>query len=288
MRAAKRHAGHPRDVARPAFHGAGCAQDPAPRQSAGLAPSRRRDQRDCGRAARHRHHPRLGQSHGSGFVRKAGVGAFQAMLRCLAEGVRWRSPPTCRRSRASPGSASIKLAQASGRPIYPERLATSRRYVLDNWDRTTINLPFSRGAGVAAEPVSVPADADDATLEATRQLRRGQAQRGDRSARIDRPTGRRGDDCRALSRCRSHCALIKGVCCRGHRSAPRLLRGGSAAARKHAARLAERRGEAQPAAPARPAGLGCMAQASARCSPSSRWSNASARAISMCWSHPAR
>ncbi len=60
------------------------------------------------------------------------------------------------------GLGIIKLAQASGRPIYPSAIATSRRYVVDNWDRTTINLPFGRGAGVAAEPISVPADADDA------------------------------------------------------------------------------------------------------------------------------
>ncbi|MGB6730602.1 MAG: hypothetical protein WBE84_05515, partial [Xanthobacteraceae bacterium] len=39
-----------------------------------------------------------------------------------------------------------------------------------NWDRTTINLPVGRGAGVAAEPISVPADADDAGLEAARRL----------------------------------------------------------------------------------------------------------------------
>ena len=68
------------------------------------------------------------------------------------------------------GLGIIKLAQASGRPIYPSAIATSRRYVVNNWDRTTINLPFGRGAGVAAEPISVPADADDAGLEAARRL----------------------------------------------------------------------------------------------------------------------
>ena len=67
------------------------------------------------------------------------------------------------------GLGIIKLAQASGRPIYPSAIATSRRHVLDNWDRTTINLPFGRGAGVASEPVSVPADADDDALEAARR-----------------------------------------------------------------------------------------------------------------------
>jgi lysophospholipid acyltransferase (LPLAT)-like uncharacterized protein len=42
--------------------------------------------------------------------------------------------------------------------------------VINNWDRTTVNLPFGRGAGVAAEPLSVPSDADEAALEAARRL----------------------------------------------------------------------------------------------------------------------
>ncbi len=68
------------------------------------------------------------------------------------------------------GLGIIKLAQASGRPIYPGAIATSRRLVLDNWDRTTINLPFSRGAGVGAEPIRVPAEADNGALEDYRRL----------------------------------------------------------------------------------------------------------------------
>ena len=46
---------------------------------------------------------------------------------------------------------------------------TSRRIDLDNWDRSAINLPFSRMGLVAGGPIRVPPDADDATLEATRQ-----------------------------------------------------------------------------------------------------------------------
>jgi lysophospholipid acyltransferase (LPLAT)-like uncharacterized protein len=68
------------------------------------------------------------------------------------------------------GSGIIKLAQISGRPIYPVAIATSRRIVLDNWDRTTINLPFGRGAGVGPDPVRVASDADDAALENARLL----------------------------------------------------------------------------------------------------------------------
>jgi lysophospholipid acyltransferase (LPLAT)-like uncharacterized protein len=66
------------------------------------------------------------------------------------------------------GLGIVKLASASGRPIYPIAIATRRRVVLTNWDRTAINLPFGRGAGVAGEPVRVPAEADGATLECAR------------------------------------------------------------------------------------------------------------------------
>ena len=61
------------------------------------------------------------------------------------------------------------LARQSGRPIFPIALATSRRYVLRNWDKTTINLPFSRGAAVCGELVWVPADATDEALEQYRR-----------------------------------------------------------------------------------------------------------------------
>jgi lysophospholipid acyltransferase (LPLAT)-like uncharacterized protein len=63
----------------------------------------------------------------------------------------------------------VKLAQFSGRPIYPVAIATRRRVVLDNWDRTTINLPFGRGGGVAGAPIHVPHDADVETLELARR-----------------------------------------------------------------------------------------------------------------------
>lgn len=62
----------------------------------------------------------------------------------------------------------IMLARESGRPIMPFAMATSRYVQLNNWDRTTINLPFGRGALVGGEPISVPADADGATMEMLR------------------------------------------------------------------------------------------------------------------------
>jgi lysophospholipid acyltransferase (LPLAT)-like uncharacterized protein len=109
-------------------------------------------------------------NQGGSFVHKAGVAAFQAMLDSLAEGHSVAlSADVPKRARVA-GLGIIKLAQASGRPIYPSAIATSRRIVLNNWDRTTINLPFGRGAGVAADPLTVSPDADDDALERARRL----------------------------------------------------------------------------------------------------------------------
>ena len=57
------------------------------------------------------------------------------------------------------------LARESGRPIMPFAMATSRFIRLNNWDRTTINLPFGRGALVGVDAMIVPPDADAETME---------------------------------------------------------------------------------------------------------------------------
>jgi len=72
-----------------------------------------------------------------------------------------------KRSRVA-GLGIIMLARESGRPIMPFAMATSRFMRLNNWDRTTINLPFGRGALVGIEPIIVPPDADAETMEKLR------------------------------------------------------------------------------------------------------------------------
>jgi lysophospholipid acyltransferase (LPLAT)-like uncharacterized protein len=63
----------------------------------------------------------------------------------------------------------IMLARESQRPIYGAAIATSRRKEIDNWDRSSVSLPFSRGAIVVTEEIRVPPDADDETMERLRQ-----------------------------------------------------------------------------------------------------------------------
>ena len=108
-------------------------------------------------------------NHSGSFVHKGGIAAFQAMVDALAEGYSVVLSADVPKVSRVAGLGIIKLAQISGRPIHPIAIATSRRIVLDNWDRSTINLPFGRGAGVVPEPLRVAADADDAALEAARQ-----------------------------------------------------------------------------------------------------------------------
>jgi lysophospholipid acyltransferase (LPLAT)-like uncharacterized protein len=108
-------------------------------------------------------------NHGGGFVGKGGVSAFKEMLSALEEGYNIALTADIPKVARVAGLGIVKLASASGRPIYPIAIATRRRLELKNWDRTAINLPFGRGGGVAGKPIRVPADADGDTLESARR-----------------------------------------------------------------------------------------------------------------------
>ena len=106
--------------------------------------------------------------HGSAFHRKGGVGAFKEMVRALADNYNVAlTADVPKRSRVA-GLGIIMLARESGRPIMPFAMATSRFIRLKNWDRTTINLPFGRGALVGGDIMVVPSDADGETMERLR------------------------------------------------------------------------------------------------------------------------
>jgi lysophospholipid acyltransferase (LPLAT)-like uncharacterized protein len=107
--------------------------------------------------------------NGAEFIRKGGLGAFQQMLDALADNYSIALTADVPKVARVAGRGIVMLARESGRPIFPVALATSRRYVLDNWDKTTINLPFGRGAAVCGEPVWVPANADNGALEQYRR-----------------------------------------------------------------------------------------------------------------------
>jgi lysophospholipid acyltransferase (LPLAT)-like uncharacterized protein len=106
--------------------------------------------------------------HGNGFHRKGGVSAYFQMLEALSEGYNVALTADVPKVSRIAGAGIIRLARDSGRPIYPIALASSRRKVIDNWDRSTVNLPFSLIAGVVGDPIRVSAEATDAELEAAR------------------------------------------------------------------------------------------------------------------------
>jgi lysophospholipid acyltransferase (LPLAT)-like uncharacterized protein len=108
-------------------------------------------------------------SHGPDVGRKGGLFAFNAAVRALGEGHTVVMTADVPKVARKAGLGIVRIAQVSGRPIYPIALATRRRIVLDNWDRSAINLPFGRGALVAGGPIHVPRDADHLTLELARR-----------------------------------------------------------------------------------------------------------------------
>lgn len=100
---------------------------------------------------------------------KGGAQALRAALRALNENyyiVLTADMPGSPPRVCSPGV--IMMARLSGRPIVPGAIATSRFITLNTWSRMVVNLPFSRMAQVFGDPVWVPREADEATLEACR------------------------------------------------------------------------------------------------------------------------
>jgi lysophospholipid acyltransferase (LPLAT)-like uncharacterized protein len=108
-------------------------------------------------------------THGRDVHRKGGVRGFRGMLDALADGYNVALTADVPKVSRIAGRGIVQLAQASGRPIYPVAVTTSRRVELDNWDRSVISLPFSRFAIAIGPPIRVAADADDAAFEHARQ-----------------------------------------------------------------------------------------------------------------------
>jgi lysophospholipid acyltransferase (LPLAT)-like uncharacterized protein len=106
---------------------------------------------------------------GGRYDRKGGVGAFREMVDALAQGHNVALTADVPKVARVVGRGIVMLARESGRPIFPIAVATSRRIELDNWDRSAINLPFSRGAMVGGKAIRVPPEADDASLERYRE-----------------------------------------------------------------------------------------------------------------------
>ena len=100
---------------------------------------------------------------------RGGAYALRAAVKALESGsivaMTADVPP---RNPRKAGDGIVTLARMSGRPIIPVAAATSRFVVLNTWSKMTINLPFSKLVWVAADPIFVPADADETKMEEMR------------------------------------------------------------------------------------------------------------------------
>jgi 3-deoxy-D-manno-octulosonic-acid transferase len=100
---------------------------------------------------------------------RGGAKAFRETVRALANGTTVAMtadiPPGPARKA---GLGVVTLAKASGRPVVPCAMATSRFFTLPTWSVLTVNLPFSKLGIVVGDPVWVAADADPEALEAAR------------------------------------------------------------------------------------------------------------------------
>ena len=132
--------------------------------------------------------------HGGAFHRKGGVGAFREMVYALQDNYNVALTADVPKRARVAGLGVIMLARESGRPIMPFAMATSRFIRLRNWDRTTINLPFGRGALVGIEEINVPRDADAATMERLRLRLEAYLNEATRRAyaKVGRPEAGRG------------------------------------------------------------------------------------------------
>lgn len=100
---------------------------------------------------------------------KGGAVAFRLAMQVLAAGeVMIMTPDGPRGPNEVMQLGPLQLARASGRPAVLMGLAVRPAIRLGSWDKGRVPLPFGRAALVLEGPLSVPANADDMTLEAIR------------------------------------------------------------------------------------------------------------------------
>ena len=101
--------------------------------------------------------------------KRGGFQALREMLRQLQGGVSLVLTADVPKTARVVGVGIVTLAKLSGRPIYPLAVASARRVDFNSWDRASVPLPFSKGAIVVGEPITVPPDASEQDLEDARQ-----------------------------------------------------------------------------------------------------------------------
>jgi lysophospholipid acyltransferase (LPLAT)-like uncharacterized protein len=117
--------------------------------------SQHRDGRFIGDVVR-----RFGLTSVYGSSTRGGAASLRQLLKLLAQGDHIGITPDGPRGPRREADAGVaQLAALSGVPIVPVAGRTSRRLVLNTWDRMAVPLPFGRGVLVCGPPIVVPRDA---------------------------------------------------------------------------------------------------------------------------------
>ncbi|HKF73632.1 MAG TPA: lysophospholipid acyltransferase family protein [Stellaceae bacterium] len=106
-----------------------------------------------------------------GSTNQGGSRALRALVQYLRAGEYVGITPDGPNGPAMRATAGvITIARLGNAPIMPYTYATSRRRILDSWDRFHVPLPFGRGVFIWGEPIHIPADLSEAESEAWRAL----------------------------------------------------------------------------------------------------------------------
>ncbi|MGA0603753.1 lysophospholipid acyltransferase family protein [Caulobacter sp. KR2-114] len=107
---------------------------------------------------------------GDGVASKGGAQAFWALLQAVREGAAALvTPDGPRGPKQRMSEGAVRLARLTGAPVMLCGFDSAPAIAPRSWDAARIPLPFSRAALVADGPLRIAPDADDATVEATRQ-----------------------------------------------------------------------------------------------------------------------
>src|SRR5690606_5390089 len=109
-------------------------------------------------------------AHRRGTLRNAGSSATKMAIDTPKAGVNVAMTADVPKISRVAGHGVVTVARYSGRPIFPIAIATRNRMLAKSWDRASIHLPFGPLAMVVGEGIHVAADADNAALDAARQL----------------------------------------------------------------------------------------------------------------------
>jgi lysophospholipid acyltransferase (LPLAT)-like uncharacterized protein len=94
-----------------------------------------------------------------GSSSRGGANGLRRLIALLRQGAMiGLTPDGPRGPRRNAAQGVAQLAAAAGVPILPCAARTSRRVVLNTWDRMPFPLPFGRGVVVCGPAINVPRD----------------------------------------------------------------------------------------------------------------------------------